>query len=121
MRSYLRRHHIGLLALFVALGGTSYAAVNLPANSVTTVQVKNGSLMAKDFKKGQLPSGPTGPGGLPGAKGASGEAGAAGAPGAPGEKGDQGNPGTNGGTGATGPVGPTGPTGPTGPGSIAAF
>jgi hypothetical protein len=31
--SYLRRHHVGLLALFIALGGTSYAATQLPRYS----------------------------------------------------------------------------------------
>ena len=77
------------LALFVALGGTSYAAITLPknsvgssqlkfhsvknsdlgSNSVTTSKVKNGSLKASDFKGGQLPAGPagsTGPAGPPG-------------------------------------------------------
>src|ERR687895_511545 len=34
LSTYLRRHHIGLLALFIALGGTSYAAVTLSANGV---------------------------------------------------------------------------------------
>ena len=33
------------LALFVALGGASYAAIKLPANSVGTKQVKNHSLL----------------------------------------------------------------------------
>ena len=37
---YIRRHHIALLALFVALGGTSYAAVSLPKESVGTAQLK---------------------------------------------------------------------------------
>jgi len=36
---------ISLIALFVALGGTSYAAVTaLPANSVGTAQLKNGAV-----------------------------------------------------------------------------
>ena len=39
--TYLRRHHIGLLALFIALGGTSYAAVSLSANSVGARELKN--------------------------------------------------------------------------------
>jgi hypothetical protein len=30
LTSYLRRHHVALLALFVAVGGTSCAAVALP-------------------------------------------------------------------------------------------
>jgi hypothetical protein len=75
------------LALIVALGGTSYAAIRLPANSVgakqlkrhavtssklnasavTSSTVKNGSLRAKDFKAGQIPAGPAGPAGAAGA------------------------------------------------------
>ena len=73
------------VALIVALGGTSYAAIILPANSVGSRQlknravtsskrklhanavssaaVKNGSLRATDFKAGQLPAGPAGPAG----------------------------------------------------------
>jgi hypothetical protein len=52
---YLQRHHLALLALFLATGGTSYAAARLPANSVTTRQVKDFSLLRRDFKRGQLP------------------------------------------------------------------
>src|SRR5437763_10452248 len=75
---------VSTLALFAALGGGAYAAINLPKNSVTTVQVKNGSLLAKDFKKGQLKAGArglAGPAGLPGAKGAAGIQGVKGDPG----------------------------------------
>jgi hypothetical protein len=53
---------VSMLALVVALGGTAYAAVQLPKNSVGAAQikknavrsgeVKNGSLKAKDLKKG---------------------------------------------------------------------
>jgi len=81
---FLTSHGIALLALFVALGGTSYAVLKLPSNSVGTKQVKDHSLLRKDFKTSQLTA-------LKGAKGA---AGAAGPPGSPGAKGD---------TGATGP------------------
>jgi hypothetical protein len=73
------------LALVVALGGTGYAAAELAKNSVGTKQlqknavtskkVDNGSLLAKDFKAGQLPQGPAGPAGAPGAPGAQGPAG----------------------------------------------
>ena len=52
---------VACLALLVALGGTGYAAIKLPANSVTSVQVKDRSLLGKDFKAGQLPAGPPGP------------------------------------------------------------
>jgi hypothetical protein len=101
---------IALLALFVALGGTGYAALALPGNSVGTKQLKNnavtgakvrnGSLDASDFG-GTLPAGAVGPKGDVGANGA------------PGGKGDKGDPGNNG-TGTPGQTGQTGPTGPTG-------
>jgi hypothetical protein len=52
---------IACLALLLVLGGSAYAAIKLPRNSVTTVQVKNHSLLARDFKAGQLPRGPAGP------------------------------------------------------------
>jgi hypothetical protein len=58
---------ISLIALFVALGGSSYAAVQLSKgqvktkhiakNAVTTKKVKDGSLRSKDFKAGELPPG----------------------------------------------------------------
>jgi hypothetical protein len=69
------------VALVIALGGTSYAAIKLPANSVTSKTVKDKTLLKKDFKPGQLPAGP---------KGADGAAGAAGAPGPQGPAGPQG-------------------------------
>jgi hypothetical protein len=83
---------ISLLALAVALGGTSYAAVSLPAGSVGTAQLKNGavvatkvkphSLTASNFALGQIPKGQRGPVGL------AGPAGPAGTAGAKGDKGD---------------------------------
>src|SRR3954447_423798 len=80
---------VATLALFIALGGGAYAATKLPKNSVTTVQVKNGSLTKSDFKKGQL-TGPAGPQGASGAKGAQGERGPGGQPGIQGPPGDPG-------------------------------
>jgi len=98
---YLRAHHVALLALFVALGGTSYAAATLAADSVgtrqlrrgavTSAKVKDRSLLAKDFKRGQLPRGAAGP------------AGPAGAPGPVGPQGPQGVPGPKGETGTVDP------------------
>lgn len=38
---------VSLLALFVALGGTGYAAFSLPTNSVGTPQLKNGAVTSK--------------------------------------------------------------------------
>jgi hypothetical protein len=107
------------LALFVALGGTSYAAVtitgadiqdasirsaDLARGAVTSAKVRNGSLTVKDFASGQLwpgatgargAIGPEGPAGGAGARGAHGERGE-GAPGPPGPKGDRGSPGADG-------------------------
>jgi hypothetical protein len=55
---------IACFGLLIVLGGTSYAAVQaLPRNSVTSVQVKDRSLLARDFKAGQLPRGAPGPAG----------------------------------------------------------
>ncbi|WP_026909407.1 collagen-like triple helix repeat-containing protein [Patulibacter minatonensis] len=104
------------IALFVALGGTSYAAGSLAANSVgssqikasavktselasnsvTTAKVKDGSLKSTDFAAGQLPSGAQGAQGLPGAKGDKGEKGDKG------DTGTAGTPGTNGTDGVSG-------------------
>src|SRR3954452_12758683 len=85
---------ISLIALVVAMGGTSYAAISLPRDSVGTKQLKNnavtsskirnGSLGKADFKSGQLLSGPQGP------QGTQGPVGPQGAPGPQGPKGDPG-------------------------------
>ncbi|MFT4048589.1 MAG: collagen-like protein [Solirubrobacterales bacterium] len=82
---------IACLALFVALSGTSYAALKLPKNSVgpaqikknsvSSTKVKDGSLLAKDFKAGQIPTGAKGEKGERGEKGDKGDAGATGAQG----------------------------------------
>jgi hypothetical protein len=90
---HVRANVVGYLALFVALGGTSYAAIRLPTNSVKAAQIASGavrsaevkdrSLLAKDFKLGQLPGGARGPAGTPGAPGAPGPKGDIGAAGAP--------------------------------------
>jgi hypothetical protein len=73
------------VALAVALAGTGYAATALPANSVGTRQLQNGavvatkvkthSLMASNFKLGQIPAGPEGPQGAQGLAGPAGPAG----------------------------------------------
>jgi hypothetical protein len=88
---------VACIALLVALAGTSYATVlNVPKNSVGSLQLQrnavkaakiapnavraghvlNGSLLAEDFKPGQLPTGAKGD------KGDKGDQGDKGAPGA---------------------------------------
>jgi hypothetical protein len=73
---------IAMIALFVALSGTGYAAFKLPRNSVTSINVKDRSLLSKDFKLGQIPRGAVGPAGPAGPAGAAGPAGPAGPSGA---------------------------------------
>jgi hypothetical protein len=109
MRQLLRRRPspamvVACLALLVALGGTSVAAVSqlVPRNSVGTAQiqfgavtgakirnntitstkVRNRSLLSIDFARGQLPAGPTGPMGPAGPQGAPGPQGPVGVIGA---------------------------------------
>ena len=72
-------HALATAALFVALGGTSYAVSKLPKNSVGTEQVRDGSLRAGDLAPGVLSSGPRGPRGAEGPTGAQGATGPAGA------------------------------------------
>jgi hypothetical protein len=89
--AYVRRHHIALLALFFALGGTAVAAGHalLPKNSVGSAQVINGSLAKADLSGKAVRSlkGNQGPRGIPGA------AGPKGSPGAQGPQGLQGGQG----------------------------
>jgi hypothetical protein len=47
---------VALLALIVALGGTGYAAVTLPQNSVGTKQLKRGAVKAPDLGRGAVTS-----------------------------------------------------------------
>jgi hypothetical protein len=118
---HLRTNLVAYVALFAALGGTSYAAVRLSAgsvtsralakgavthsklaaNSVTSSTIRNGSLTSADFAKGMLSG-----------KASSGTAGSAGS------NGGKGPDGTSGPTGPTGPAGPAGPAGANGSSSI---
>jgi hypothetical protein len=100
--AHLRGNIIAYVALFVALGGTSYAAVRLKPgsvssaalakgavthsklarNSVTSPNVAPGSLTSADFKSGTLVKGA-----VSGPKGDKGDAGPRGAAGGPGPQG----------------------------------
>jgi hypothetical protein len=48
---YLRRNAVAFAALFVALGGTGYAAVAIPANSIGTKQIRNGAVTSAKLTK----------------------------------------------------------------------
>jgi hypothetical protein len=87
---------VATLALFVALGGTSYAALTVTGaqvrdgslsgrdvrrGSLSSAQIKDGSLLKRDFKAGQLSPGPAGAQGSQGPQGPQGLQGVAGAPG----------------------------------------
>jgi hypothetical protein len=94
MKSILRRLRpspamvVACTALLFAMTGAGYAAgvvgpntvgtKQLRKNSVVSAKVKNRSLLAVDFKAGQLPQGPKGDPGAPGAPGAPGQQGPAG-------------------------------------------
>lgn len=89
---FLRRNTLAMLALFLALGGTTYAASTalIGNNTVASPQVVNGSLQTKDLsaKARKALKGNRGLRGLTGAKGATGAAGVQGV------KGDTGAAGT---------------------------
>jgi len=88
MLGHLRRNLVAYLALFVALGGTSYAAADrlLPANSVGTRQLRDHAVTKKKIARSTLSAlrGPRGLRGVAGPAGARGTTGAQGARGAPG-------------------------------------
>ena len=94
---HVRANLVAYLAIFASLGGTSYAAIAIPKNSVgnkqlkkdavDTTKVKNGSVMVLDFGAGQAPTAPKG------SQGDAGDPGLNGAGGGQGQKGDKGLPG----------------------------
>jgi hypothetical protein len=92
---YVRQHHLALLALFLALGGTSYAAAGaiLPKNSVGSAQVINGSLQKLDLstKARSALRGANGTQGVQGPQGPLGPAGPQGVAGPPGPPGSTGS------------------------------
>jgi hypothetical protein len=50
--SHVRGNVYGLIAIFIALSGTSYAVSQLPKNSVTSKSAKNETFLSKDLKNG---------------------------------------------------------------------
>ena len=97
---------VATLALFIALGGASYAAARLPANSVGTKQIKRDAVTPAKLSPASKAAltGPAGP------IGAAGPLGPAGAPGAEGARGPMGDPGERGEEGEKGDRGPEGPS-----------
>ena len=65
---FLRHNAVGLLALFVALGGTSYAATKLPKNSVGATQIKSGAVTSSELRKGAVKNSDLGSGAVTGSK-----------------------------------------------------
>lgn len=92
---FVRGNVIAMLALFIALTGTTYAASTalIGKNTVASPQVVNGSLQTKDLSA-KARAALKGNRGLRGLAGARGATGAAGAQGVKGDKGDPGTPAT---------------------------
>jgi hypothetical protein len=67
---------LGQAASRLVLPKNSVGSAQIKKNAVTGPKVKNGSLLAADFKAGQLPRGPQGPKGDPGPQGPKGDPGA---------------------------------------------
>jgi len=93
---------VATIALFAALGGSSYAAISITGKqirdgslagrdlrngSLTSADVRDQSLLANDFKSGQLPAGPKGDPGRVGPQGIQGELGPIGPQGLQGKRG----------------------------------
>jgi hypothetical protein len=89
---------VSSLALFLALGGVSWAAVTLPKDSVGAKQIKAGAVGSAELADGAVKRDDLAAGALPVA----------------GPQGERGPAGATGATGATGPQGPAGPVGPAG-------
>jgi len=75
---------LGEAARDIVIPRNSVGAPQLKKNAVTTAKVKNRSLLAIDFKAGQVPPGPTGERGAPGPQGPPGPKGDSGPVGPPG-------------------------------------
>ncbi len=89
--SHLRQQYLGALALFIVLGGSSYAVAtgsidsreiknnsvrsqDVRNNELRSKDVRNGGLLSEDFAPGQLPAGPRGVQGPAGPAGPAGSA-----------------------------------------------
>src|SRR4051812_30552074 len=80
------------IAVFIALGGGSYAAIKLPRNSIGAAEIRTGAVRSSEIKDHSITTGDLaestraalhgqqGPRGLPGAAGTNGAPGPAGVP-----------------------------------------
>ena len=127
---------LSVLGLLVLAGSATAASKmingkNIKKGTVTTKQIRNGTIAERDLAKSLVnslkgatgaegavgPAGPAGADGKTGPAGAVGPAGPAGQTGATGPAGPAGADGQTGPAGAVGPEGPAGEVGPPGPGS----
>lgn len=51
---YLKQNALGAIAIFIALGGTGYAAVSIPQNSIGTRQLRNGAVTPRKLDGQQI-------------------------------------------------------------------
>ena len=105
MKRFTSAHALSVIALLAALGGTSYAAATITSaqvrdGSLTGRDVKDRSLTGRDVRDRSLKKADFGPGQLP--------QGAAGAQGPAGQRGPAGPAGARGARGQTGPAGQNG-------------
>ena len=96
---------VATLALFIALGGVSWAATTISANSVGTTQLKDGAVTGVKIANATITSQKLTSDAIKSLKGQTGDRGLTGLPGA---KGDTGSTGPKGDTGAQGPAGRSG-------------
>ncbi len=54
LTAHIRGNVIGYLALFFALGGTGYAAIAIPRNSIGTQQLRNGAVTPNKLDSRQI-------------------------------------------------------------------
>lgn len=55
--TFFRHNAIALAALFIALGGTSYAAITIPRNSVGARQLRRGAVTSRKIHSGAITPG----------------------------------------------------------------
>ena len=64
--AFARRNALGLIAIFIAMSGTAYAATRLPHNSVGTKQLRNGAVTGAKLARAAVTGSKVKPGSLTG-------------------------------------------------------